>query len=131
MKKKIWIPIIIATVAIILVAITAIIIYTGKYGKNAPVLEVKEEITVMEYSTVKVDEFIVHTENVSNVQIVDIKLQGRNDSGYATISDDGQSVRIGDFWEFYTVTLEAIGTNGWKVREEVELYSYQEPPVWE
>ena len=130
MKKKILLPIIIAVVAVALIAIAAITIYTGKYGKNAPILEVKEEVTVMEYSTVHIDEFIINTENISSVRIADIKLQGRNDSGHAKISDDGQSVSIGDFWEFYTVTIEAKGTNGWKVREEVGLYSYGEPPVY-
>ena len=130
MKKKILLPIIIAVVAVALIAIVAITVYTGKYGKNAPILEVKEEVTVMEYSTVHIDEFIVRTENVSSVRIADIKLQGRNDPGHAKISDDGQSVSIGDFWEFYTVTIEAKGTNGWKVREEVGLYSYEEPPVY-
>lgn len=130
MKKKILLPIIIAVVAVALIAIVAITIYTGKYGKNAPILEVKEEVTVMEYSTVHIDEFIINTENISSIRIADIKLQGRNDPGHAKISDDGQSVSIGDFWEFYTVTIEAKGTNGWKVREEVGLYSYQEPPVY-
>ncbi len=130
MKKKILLPIIIAVVAVALIAIAAITIYTGKYGKNAPVLEVKEEVTVMEYSTVHIDEFIINTENISSIRIADIKLQGRNDPGHAKISDDGQSVSIGDFWEFYTVTIEAKGTNGWKVREEVGLYSYEEPPVY-
>ena len=130
MKKKILLPIIIAVVAVALIVIVAITIYTGKYGKNAPILEVKEEVTVMEYSTVHIDEFIINTENISSVRIADIKLQGRNDSGHAKISDDGQSVSIGDFWEFYTVTIEAKGTNGWKVREEVGLYSYEEPPVY-
>ncbi|MBO5081631.1 MAG: hypothetical protein J6C06_03395 [Lachnospiraceae bacterium] len=130
MKKKILLPIIIAVVAVALIAIAAITIYTGKYGKNAPILEVKEEVTVMEYSTVHIDEFIINTENISSVRIADIKLQGRNDPGHAKISDDGQSVSIGDFWEFYTVTIEAKGTNGWKVREEVGLYSYGEPPVY-
>ena len=130
MKKKILLPIIIAVVAVALIAIVAITIYTGKYGKNAPILEVKEEVTVMEYSTVHIDEFIINTENISSVRIADIKLQGRNDPGHAKISDDGQSVSIGDFWEFYTVTIEAKGTNGWKVREEVGLYSYEEPPVY-
>lgn len=130
MKKKILLPIIIAVVTVALIAIVAIIIYTGKYGKNAPILEVKEEVTVMEYSTVHIDEFIINTENISSVRIADIKLQGRNDPGHAKISDDGQSVSIGDFWEFYTVTIEAKGTNGWKVREEVGLYSYEEPPVY-
>ena len=130
MKKKILLPIIIAVVAVALIAIVAITIYTGKYGKNAPILEVKEEVTVMEYSTVHIDEFIINTENISSARIADIKLQGRNDPGHAKISDDGQSVRIGDFWEFYTVTIEAKGTNGWKVREEVGLYSYEEPPVY-
>ena len=130
MKKKILLPIIIAVVAVALIAIVAIAIYTGKYGKNAPILEVKEEVTVMEYSTVHIDEFIINTENISSIRIADIKLQGRNDPGHAKISDDGQSVSIGDFWEFYTVTIEAKGTNGWKVREEVGLYSYQEPPVY-
>lgn len=130
MKKKILLPIIIAVVAVALIAIAAITIYTGKYGKNAPILEVKEEVTVMEYSTVHIDEFIINTENISSVRIADIKLQGRNDPGHAKISDDGQSVSIGDFWEFYTVTIEAKGTNGWKVREEVGLYSYEEPPVY-
>lgn len=130
MKKKILLPIIIAVVAVALIAIVAITIYTGKYGKNAPILEVKEEVTVMEYSTVHINEFIINTENISSVRIADIKLQGRNDPGHAKISDDGQSVSIGDFWEFYTVTIEAKGTNGWKVREEVGLYSYEEPPVY-
>lgn len=130
MKKKILLPIIIAVVAVVLIAIAAITIYTGKYGKNAPILEVKEEVTVMEYSTVHIDEFIINTENISSIRIADIKLQGRNDPGHAKISDDGQSVSIGDFWEFYTVTIEAKGTNGWKVREEVSLYSYEEPPVY-
>ena len=45
MKKKILLPIIIAVVAVALIAIVAITIYTGKYGKNAPILEVKEEVT--------------------------------------------------------------------------------------
>ncbi len=130
MKKKILLPIIIAVVAVALIAIVAITIYTGKYGKNAPVLEVKDEVKVMEYSMVQVDEFIVHTENVSSVRIADIKLQGANNPGHAKISDDGQSVSIGDFWEVYTVTIEAKGTNGWKVKGEVSLYSYQEPPVY-
>ncbi len=130
MKKRILLPIIISAVAVALIAIVAIAIYTGKYGKNAPILEVKEEVTVMEYSTVHIDEFIINTENISSVRIADIKLQGRNDSGHAKISADGQSVSIGDFWEFYTVTIEAKGTNGWKVREEVGLYSYEEPPVY-
>ena len=130
MKKKILLPIIIAVIAVALIAIVAITIYTGKYGKNAPILEVKEEVTVMEYSTVHINEFIINTENISSIRIADIKLQGRNDPGHAQISDDGQSVSIGDFWEFYTVTIEAKGTNGWKVREEVGLYSYQEPPVY-
>ncbi len=130
MKKKILLPIIIAVVAVAFIAIAAITIYTGKYGKNAPVLEVKEDVTVMEYSTVHIDEFIINTENISSIRIADIKLQGRNDPGHAKISDDGQSVSIGDFWEFYTVTIEAKGTNGWKVREEVGLYSYEEPPVY-
>ena len=130
MKKKILLPIIIAVVAVAFIAIAAITIYTGKYGKNAPVLEVKEDVTVMEYSTVHIDEFIINTENISSIRIADIKLQGRNDSGHAKISDDGQSVSIGDFWEFYTVTIEAKGTNGWKVREEVGLYSYEEPLVY-
>lgn len=130
MKKKILLPIIIAVVAVALIAIVAITIYTGKYGKNAPILEVKEEVTVMEYSTVHIDEFIINTENISSIRIADIKLQGSNDPGHAKISDDGQSVSIGDFWEFYTVTIEAKGTNGWKVREEVGLYSYEEPPVY-
>ena len=130
MKKKILLPIIIAVVAVALIAIAAITIYTGKYGKNAPILEVKEEVTVMEYSTVHIDEFIINTENISSIRIAAIKLQGRNDPGHAKISDDGQSVSIGDFWEFYTVTIEAKGTNGWKVREEVGLYSYEEPPVY-
>ena len=131
MKKKILLPIIIAVVAVALIAIVAITIYTGKYGKNAPILEVKDEVTVMEYSTVHIDDFIVHTENVSNVRIVDIKLQGANNSGHAKIGDSGQSVRVGDFWEVYIVTFEATGTNGWKVRSTVKLYSYQEPPVYE
>ena len=48
MKKKILLPIIIAVVAVALIAIAAITIYTGKYGKNASILEVKEEVTVME-----------------------------------------------------------------------------------
>lgn len=130
MKKKILLPIIIVVVAVALIAIVAIAIYTGKYGKNAPILEVKEEVTVMEYSTVHIDEFIINTENISSIRIADIKLQGSNDPGHAKISDDGQSVSIGDFWEFYTVTIEAKGTNGWKVREEVGLYSYEEPPVY-
>ncbi len=130
MKKKIWIPIIIAAVAIILAAIVAIIIYTGKYGKNAPVLEVKDEITVMEYSTVKVDKFIVHTENVSSVRIVDMKVMQNVSTGASGISEDGQYIRIGDWSESYIVTIEAIGNNGWKVREKAKLYSYQEPPVY-
>lgn len=131
MKKKILVPVIIAVVAVALITMAVITICIGKYGKNAPVLEVKEEVTVMEYSTVHIDDFIVHTENVNNARIIDIKLQGANNSGYAKIGDSGQWVSIGDFWEVYTVTIEATGINGWKVREEVQLSSYQEPPVYE
>lgn len=130
MKKKILLPIIIAVVAVALIAIVAITIYTGKYGKNAPILEVKEDVTVMEYSTVHIDEFIVRTENVSSVRIVDMKVMQNVSTGASGISDDGQSVWIGDWSEAYLVTIEAKGTNGWKVREEVGLYSYQEPPVY-
>jgi len=130
MKKKILIPIIIAVVAVALIAIVAIAIYTGKYGKNAPILEVKEEVTVMEYSTVHIDEFIVRTENVSSVRIVDLKVMQNVSTGASGISDDGQSVWIGDWSESYIVTIEATGNNGWKVRGNVKLHSYQEPPVY-
>lgn len=130
MKKKILLPIIIAVVAVALIAIAAITIYTGKYGKNAPVLEVKEDVTVMEYSTVHIDEFIVHTENVSSVRIVDMKVMQNVSTGASGISDDGESVWIGDWCESYIVTIEATGNSGWKVRGNVKLYSYQEPPVY-
>ena len=130
MKKKILLPIIIAVVAVALIAIVAITIYTGKYGKNAPILEVKEEVTVMEYSTVHIDEFIVRMENVSSVRIVDLKVMQNVSTGASGISDDGQSVWIGDWSESYIVTIEATGNNGWKVRGNVKLYSYQEPPVY-
>lgn len=130
MKKKILVPIIIAVVAIVLATIAAIIIYAGKYGKNAPVLEVKEDFVVEEYSTVHVDEFIVSTENVSSVRIADAELRGTSNSDFPKISDDGQYVRIGDWSEVYTVTIEATGTNGWRVSEKVTLCSYQEPPEY-
>lgn len=130
MKKKILLPIIIAVVAVALIAIVAIAIYTGKYGKNAPILEVKEEVTVMEYSTVHIDEFIVRTENVSSVRIVDLKVMQNVSTGASGISDDGQSVWIGDWSESYIVTIEATGNSGWKVRGNVKLHSYQEPPVY-
>lgn len=130
MKKKILIPIIIAVVAVILIAIVAITIYTGKYGKNAPILEVKEEVTVMEYSTVHIDEFIVRAENVSSVRIVDMKVMQNVSTGASGISESGQSVWIGDWSESYIVTIEATGNNGWKIRRNVKLYSYQEPPVY-
>lgn len=130
MKKKILVPIIIAVVAIVLATIAAIIIYAGKYGKNAPVLEVKEDFVVEEYSTVHVDEFIVSTENVSSVRIADAEMHRTSNSDFPKISDDGQYVRIGDWTEAYTVTIEATGTNGWRVREKVELCSYQEPPEY-
>lgn len=130
MKKKILIPIIIAVVAVMLIAIAVITIYTGKYGKNAPILEVKEEVLVMEYSTVHIDEFITNTENVSSVRIADMKVMQNVSTGASGISENGQYVWIGDWSESYIVTIEATGTNGWKVREEVELYSYQEPPVF-
>lgn len=130
MKKKILLPIIIAVIAVALIAIVAITIYTGKYGKNAPILEVKEEVTVMEYSTVHIDEFIVRTENVSSVRIVDMKVMQNVSTGASGISEDGQSVWIGDWSESYIVTIEATGNSGWKVRGNVKLYSYQEPPVY-
>lgn len=130
MKKKILLPIIIAVVAVALIAIVAITIYTGKYGKNAPILEVKEEVTVMEYSTVHIDEFIVRTENVSSVRIVDLKVMQNVSTGASGISEDGQSVWIGDWSEVYLVTIEATGNSGWKVRGNVKLHSYQEPPVY-
>lgn len=130
MKKKILLPIIIAVVAVALIAIVAITIYTGKYGKNAPILEVKEEVTVMEYSTVHIDEFIVRTENVSSVRIVGMKVMQNVSTGASGISDDGQSVWIGDWSESYIVTIEATGNSGWKVRGNVKLHSYQEPPVY-
>lgn len=119
MKKKILLPIIIAVVAVVLIAIAAITIYTGKYGKNAPVLEVKEDVTVMEYSTVHIDEFIVRTENVSSVRIVDMKVMQNVSTGVSGISENGQSVWIGDWSESYIVTIEATGNNGWKVRSNV------------
>ncbi len=130
MKKKIFIPIIIAVVAVVLAAIAAVTIYTGKYGKNAPILEVKEDVTVMEYSTVHIDEFIVRTENVSSVRITDMKVMQNVSTGASGISEDGQSVWIGDWSESYIVTIEATGNNGWRVRSNVKLYSYQEPPVY-
>lgn len=130
MKKKILVPIIIAVVTVVLAIIAAIITYAGKCGPNAPVLVVKEDVVVMEYSTVYVDEFIVRTENVSSVRIVDAKLRGTSNSDFPKISDDGQYVRIGDWTEVYTVTIEAIGTNGWRVSEKVTLCSYQEPPEY-
>lgn len=130
MKKKIFIPIIIAVVAVALIAIVAISIYTGKYGKNAPVLEVKEDVTVMEYSTVHIDEFIINTENVSSVRIADMKVMQNVSTGASGISENGQYVWIGDWSESYIVTIEATGNNGWKVRSNVKLYSYQEPPVY-
>ena len=130
MKKNILLPIIIAVVAVALVAIAVITIYTGKYGKNAPILEVKDEVTVMEYSTVHIDEFIVHTENVSGVRITDMKVMQNVSTGASGISESGQSVWIGDWSESYIVTIEATGNNGWKVRSTAKLYSYQEPPVY-
>lgn len=130
MKKKILLPIIIAVVAVALVAIAAITIYTGKYGKNAPILEVKEDVTVMEYSTVHIDEFIVRTENVSSVRIVDMKVMQNVSTGASGISENGQYVWTGDWSESYIVTIEATGNNGWKIRRNVKLYSYQEPPVY-
>ena len=130
MKKKILVPIIIVAVAVVLAIVAAIIIHTGKYGPNAPVLEVKEEVMVMEYSTVTIDEFIVRTENVSSVRITDMKVIQNVSTGASGISEDGQSVWIGDWSEVYTVTIEATGINGWRVREKVTLSSYQEPPVY-
>lgn len=130
MKKKIFIPIIIAVIAVVLAAIAAIIIYTGKHGKNAPILEVKEEVLVMEYSTVHIDEFIINTENVSSVRIADMKVMQNVSTGASGISENGQYVWIGDWSESYIVTIEATGTNGWKVRSNVKLYSYQEPPIY-
>lgn len=131
MKKKILLPIIIAIVAVALIVIAVITIYMGKYGKNAPILEVKDEVTVMEYSTVHIDEFIVRTENVSSVRIADMKVMQNVSTGASGISESGQSVWIGDWSESYIVTIEATGNNGWKVRSTVKLYSYQEPPVYE
>ncbi len=130
MKKKILLPIIIAVVAVVLIAIAAITIYTGKYGKNAPILEVKDEVTVMEYSTVQVDEFIVHIENVSSVKITNMRVMQNVSTGASGIAENGQYVWIGDWSESYIVTIEATGNNGWKVRRNVKLYSYQEPPAY-
>lgn len=130
MKKKILLPILIAVVAVALIAIATITIYKGKYGKNAPVLEVKDEVTVMEYSTIQVDEFIVHIENVSSIKITNMKVMQNVSTGASGISESGQSVWIGDWSESYIVTIEATGNNGWKVRSNVKLYSYQEPPVY-
>lgn len=130
MKKKIFIPIIIAVVAVVLAAIVTIVIYTEKYGKNAPILEVKDEVMVMEYSTVHIDEFIINTENVSSVKITNMKVIQNVSTGASGISGDGQYVWIGDWSESYIVTIEATGTNGRKVREKVRLLSYQEPPIY-
>lgn len=95
-----------------------------------PTLVVEEEMIVMEYSYLSVKDFIVHAENVRNIKIVDVKLTNSNDSGYGEIYNDGQSVKIGDFGEEYIVTIEAVGINGWKIKEEVKLGSYQEPPTY-
>lgn len=70
MRKKILLSIILSLLAVIIAAIT---IYTLKYSKNAPVLEVKEQLTVMEYSTVPIEDFIICTENVRSIEIVDVK----------------------------------------------------------
>ncbi len=133
-KKKSFIPIIAVSVfAVVAVGLIAVFImwFAVNNIQNPPLLEVKEGVTAMEYSTVAVGEFVINTENVGEVRIVDVRMSRSGKSAKELIQNGGQSMLTNDFSETYVVTVEAVGTYGKRVKKEVDLSLYQEPPEYQ
>ena len=124
MKKSV--KIVLLAVALAIVTAAAILgLAVKKYLDEVPVITPKSPVYAEIGSTISIADLADIERSVSSrIGSIEWHIAGESDTANAKVSDDGQSLFVGDYTGSFDVTVHATGKNSESVSEKVTVEVY-------